>query len=99
MSSPATDTQVQSFVDKFLRPYSDKLCQLLALGQQIVSEIDDVYTAAAEQSPTWSDSRNDGPPHLATPSDVLAMNTLIRDINTAISGDAQFSIAQKLRVN
>ncbi len=96
---PATNLQVQNFSDQVVRPLCDKVCQLQVQVAAALSEIGDIYAALNVQSPTWTDTRTDGPPHLASPSDILAMNTFLTDLNTAITGDGQWPIVQKLRVN
>ena len=57
--------------------------QFRALRNAIADDkaaIDDVYehvSGANAIAPTWTDQRSDGPPHLATPNDVLAYNTFL----------------------
>lgn len=91
----ATNSQVQHFVDDRLRPHAELARALaLALSDDITS-IDDVYNALNVQSPTWSDTRIDGPPHLMVPSDVLAMNSFLHDVRDAIVNNAQYPIVLK----
>lgn len=71
----ATDAQVQTFVDQRLRPRCEAWRNLLAAIQDDQNAIGDVYAAVTQPTPTWSDNRTDGPPHLLTPSDVAALNT------------------------
>lgn len=91
----ATDVQVQAYADKRVRKHAQLATQLLAALQDDIASIDDVYNALNVQSPTWADNRTDGPPHLLTPSDVLAFNTFMHDIVTALSGHAQWPIVLK----
>lgn len=72
----ATDAQVQAFVDQRLRPRCEAYRALMASIQDDQNAISDVYAAVTEQNPTWTDNRTDGPPHLLTPSDVAALNTI-----------------------
>lgn len=95
MATAATNTQVQNFVDQRLRPRAEQIRALLLDMQDDVASIDSVYAAVTESNPTWTDQRTDGPPNLLVASDVAALNTLLHDLITAISGDAQYPIAQK----
>ena len=94
----ATDTQVQNFVDQRVRPRCEQIRALAIALQDDINEITDIYNALNVQTPTWSDNRTDGPPHLALPSDVLAFNTVLHDLVTAITGDSQYPIIEKLCV-
>lgn len=85
----ASDAQVQTFVDTRIRVRCEQIRALYNSIADDISAIDDVYAALTQQSPTWVDNRTDGVPHLLTPSDVLAINTFLNDLKTAISGDAQ----------
>lgn len=88
----ATDAQVQNFVNTRVRPRCELIRQLVLSLQDDKANISDVYSACAQQSPTWVDNRTDGPPHLLTTSDVLAYNTYITDLITALTGDAQYPV-------
>jgi len=91
----ASDQQVQQFVDQRLRPRSEAARALLLSIEDDIAAIDDVYAALTAPAPTWSDDRTDGPPHLLTASDVLAINTFINDVRTAIRNNAQLPIVLK----
>lgn len=91
----ATDQQVQTFVNARIRPHAELLRKLLLAFEDDRTAIDDVYAALNMPSPTWSDDRPDGPPHLLTPSDVLAFNTFMADIITAIRSNAQLPVVLK----
>lgn len=90
----ASDIQVQQFVDERIRPRCEQIRNLYNALLDDIATIDDVYNALATD-PSWSDYRTDGPPHLLTPSDVLAVNTLLHNLVTALEGDAQFPIVRK----
>jgi hypothetical protein len=92
---PATDEQVQNFTNTRIRPHAELARALAIAFSDDISAIDDVYNALNVQSPTWEDSREDGPPHLLTPSDVLAINSFLHDIRDAITGHAQYAIVLK----
>lgn len=76
----ATDAQVQQYVNERIRMRAE---QFRALRNAIADDkavIDDIYehvTGANEIPATFVDTRPDGPPHLATNSDVAAYNTFI----------------------
>ena len=82
----ATDTQVQQYVNDRIRPHSEAIRNLYLKLKDDKAVIADVYSAVTQQSPTWSDTRTDGPPHLLTPSDVLAYNTFITAFIAMIEG-------------
>lgn len=91
----ATNQQVQAFVDQRIRPHAELVRSLALEYADDISEIDDIYAALTQPSPTWTDNRTDGPPHLLTPPDVLAINTFMNDIKAAILNDAQYAIVLK----
>lgn len=82
----ATDLQVQNYVDQRVRPRSEQLRAIVLRVADDKATIDDVYEALTQGSPTWDDAREDGPPHLLTPSDVLAWNTFITGIQKLQAG-------------
>ncbi len=92
---PATNQQVQTFVDQRIRPRAEQIRALVLSMQDDISAIDDVFAALNVQSPTWTDTRTDGPPHLLVPNDVLAVNTFLHDAVTALTGDGQYPIVLK----
>lgn len=91
----ASDAQVQAFVNTRIRPHAELTRALQALFSDDISAIDDIYNALNVGSPTWSDNRTDGPPHLLTPSDVLAINAFLHDIRDAIVNHGQYAIVLK----
>lgn len=92
---PATNLQVQNFVDNRIRIRAEAIRAINLAMSDDISLIDDVYNALNVGSPTWTDTRADGPPHLLTPSDVLAVNAFLHDIRDAIVNHAQYAIVQK----
>lgn len=74
---PATDLQVQQYVDQRVRVRAEQLRAVLAALRDDKAAIDDVYAAVAQPSPTWTDARTDGPPRLLGPNDVLAYNSFV----------------------
>lgn len=99
----ATDLQVQNYVDQRIRPISEQIRNLVANMNDIKATIDDVYAALQPaNNPTWTDTRDDGPPHLMSADDVLAINTIITDLldpTTGIAANAQYPIVEKACVN
>lgn len=90
----ATDQQVQTFVDRRVRVRAEQVRALVLALNDDISVIDDVYNAL-NTNPTWTDDRDDGPPHLLAPSDVLAYNSFIHDILTSITGNGQYPVILK----
>lgn len=95
MAALATDQQVQTYVSERLRPRCEQIRALVLAMQDDITAIDDVYAACAAQSPTWKDSRLDGPPHILAPNDVLAYNAFIHAAVTALSGDGGYPVIMK----
>jgi hypothetical protein len=90
----ATNDQVQQYVNERIRPHAELLRKLLLSYEDDIAAIDDVYANLVD-NPTWNDTRVDAPPHLLTASDVLAINTFMNDIKTAIRNNAQLPIVLK----
>jgi hypothetical protein len=91
----ATDAQVQRFVDERFRPRAESVRLLLNQFLDDLANIGDVFNAVTQPTPTWTDQRKDGPPHLLVPTDVVAYNTFATDISNAIKNHAQYPIMQK----
>lgn len=91
---PATDQQVQQFVDNRVRPRCEQIRALLLSCEDDKAEIQDIYDALNAETPTWSDTRTDAP-HSLVPSDVLAWNTFVTNLITAFRADAQLPIIEK----
>jgi hypothetical protein len=73
----ATDQQVQQYVNERVRVRAEQCRALLNSLLDDKSAIDDVYAACNQGTPTWTDVRIDGPPHLLAPADVLSYNAFI----------------------
>lgn len=94
---PATDAQVQQFVDERLRPRAEQVRAFLALVSDDVSAIDGVNSALSAESPTWSDSRQDVPVRV-TPEDVLAFKEFLADVKAAVANNAHYPSVLKFCV-
>ena len=92
----ATDLQVQVFSDTQVRPSADAARAVALTFDNMIASIDDIYNALSVPSPTWTDSRLDGPPHLLSPSDILAFNSFMHNVRDAIKNDAQYPIVLKI---
>jgi hypothetical protein len=94
----ATNEQVQQFVNNRIRPRAQQIRALLLSMEDDIAALDDVY-ANLTDSPDWTDNRPDGPPHLLEPNDVLAINTFLHDMTTAMRGNAQLPVVLKACVH
>lgn len=93
----ATNEQVQAFSDNFVRPLCELIKQTQLNSAEFKSLLDDVYANLAG-NPTWVDERNDNPPHLATPSDILAINGFVTDFLDFYNQNGDRAIVEKLIV-
>jgi hypothetical protein len=91
----ATDAQVQQYVNERIRVRAEQCRALLNALLDDKAAIDDVYAACAAESPTWTDQRTDGPPHLLAPSDVLAYNAFITALIPNIRDAADYPAVAK----
>ena len=71
----ATNEQIQTYATRFRRRAEQIRALLIAMEDDKLG-FDDVYQTLVEAKHDWSDQRTDGPPHLATPEDLLAFNTV-----------------------
>lgn len=85
----ATNAQVQTFADQRIRPQSELVRGLLADLQDSKAAIDDVYAACTQPTPTWTDTRTDGPPHLLVPADVPSYNAFITAFIQVLTGSGE----------
>jgi len=81
----ATNGQVQVFANERVRPFAEKMRAVYLLAKDHKAAMDDVY-ANLNDNPTWTDQHNSNPPHLMTPGDVLAFNTLWTRLIEVIEG-------------
>jgi hypothetical protein len=88
----ATDQQVQTFVNEHIRPRCEQIRALLLAINDDINAIGDVYAALTQPNPTWVDQRSDGVPHLMSSSDVLAVNIVLHNLQTAIQNDPQLPV-------
>jgi hypothetical protein len=95
----ATDKQVQIYVDQRLRVRAESFRALVNAIRDDKSAIDDIYAACAQQTPTWTDTRTDGPPRLLTPQDVLVFNAFISVFDKVILGTATLQDVADLHGN
>lgn len=91
---PATDQQVQQFVNDRVRVRAEQIRALKNSLADDIAAIDDIYAALASD-PTWTDNRTDGPPHLLTPSDVLGIHSFNVAMLAAINGHNQLPVVLK----
>lgn len=94
----ATNVQVQNFSDFRVRPHSLLAVQLFNSFTDDKNTIGDVY-ANLTNSPTWTDGRSDGVPHLNAPADLLAYNAFITDCLAFMSGHASWPVIREMLIN
>lgn len=90
--SAATNAQVQTYVDTYIRPFCESARSVFNAAQNIRDSISDVYSNLSSSGTTWTDQRVDNPPHLMSASDVLAINTIVVDMLNYKSGEGQWPI-------
>jgi cephalosporin hydroxylase len=95
----ATNQQVQAYSDQRVRVRAEAFRALVEACADDKLAIDDVYAACSQPSPTWTDGRTDGVPHLAAPSDILAYNELITSFAAWVAAEGNYAVVQKLCVN
>jgi hypothetical protein len=83
----ATNIQMQKFCDERVRVRAESFRALLESVDDDKASIDSVYERAAGSNP-WADSRTDGPPKLATQSDILTFNSIITVFQKFVAGTA-----------
>lgn len=81
----ATNAQVQQYVNDRVRPRAEQIRALYLACKDDRAAFDDIYTNLTN-SPTWDDSNSSNPPHLLTPSDVLAWNTFLYGLVAFVEG-------------
>lgn len=89
-----TNTQIQTFVDTRVRTHSELARALKITFDDDRASIDDIYQALTN-SPTWTDQRTDGVPHLLTAADVLAVNAFMEDVRTYMASHASYPVIIK----
>lgn len=84
----ASDQQVQNFVDRIIRPGCQAFVAICTFLDLAGAQIGDIAANLANPATTWVDSRGDGPPHLATPQDILTVGAALSAFRRFRSGDA-----------
>lgn len=87
MPNPATNQQVQTYVDSRMRPSCTEIILWVLRRQADKATVDDIYNSLTP-SPTWTDSNPNNSAHAAQPNDVLAWNTFIVNLLQIIAGPA-----------
>jgi hypothetical protein len=83
----ATNLQVQKWSDQRTRVRAEQVRAVRVALVDDNASIAEVY-ANLTGSPDWADGRDDGPPSLLTPSDLLAFNTLSDNLAKILDGFA-----------
>ena len=95
--SVATNQQVQNFSDQRARPACEQFVSLLANLQLILAQMADVNANLTASPPTtWTDSRADFPPHLATPSDLITLGNAVQAFQRVVSGTGTATDSQTI---
>ena len=82
---PATNEQVQQYVNSRVRPRCEQFRAIYNSCKDDKVSIGDVHANLID-NPDWIDARSDGPAHLLTPNDVLAWNAFITGFVSLIEG-------------
>ena len=82
----ATDQQVQTYVNERLRVRAEQFRALVNACRDDKLAIEDIYQNVAQQNPTWTDNRTDGPPSLLDSQDVLVYNTVLTRFLNFVDG-------------
>ena len=90
----ATDAQVQIFADQRIRVRAEQMRALIIAIEDDRASIDDVY-ARLTGSGGWADARADGPPHLLTGPDILAINALYVKAIAQLQADPNYAVLIK----
>lgn len=90
----ATNAQVQNWSDQRVRPFCEELRKLLLMAEDMNASIGEVYENLTN-SPTWTDGRQDAPPDLLAPSDLLAINTICVRLAQVLRGQGLADDAAK----
>lgn len=91
MATAATNQQMQTAADTYLRPFWERARGLKLFGDAIAASEDSWY-ARAISTTAWDDARTDGPPNLlqsgngANPDDFLNLNSFVTAFKTIIEG-------------
>lgn len=83
----ATNDQVQHFMDERVRVSCEEILLWILKRQNDAANLDDVYENL-NNSPTWTDGRTSGVPHLAVPQDFFAWNTFIQGLLAVVVNGA-----------
>jgi len=81
----ATNEQVQAFVNERVRPRCEQIRNLYLACKNDRAVFGDIYDNLTD-NPTWTDQHSGNPPHLMTPSDVLAWNTFLFGLVAFVEG-------------
>lgn len=81
----ATNAQVQQWSNERTRVRSEQVRALRIALTDDNASIGEVYDNLTN-SPDWTDNRNDAPPSLLGPSDLLAINTLSVNLAAILNG-------------
>jgi cytochrome c553 len=90
----ATDSQVQAFADQRIRVRAEQMRALIEGIDDDIASIGDVYERLTK-SGKWNDARTDGPPHLLTGDDILAVNALYQKAIAQLKQDGNFAVLLK----
>lgn len=87
----ANNAQVQQFVNNRVRPRCEQIRNLYLACKDDTSALGDVYEnlnngGDGGKDGPWTDKRDDAPPHLLSPADVLAWNTFIQGFIKLVEG-------------
>jgi hypothetical protein len=82
----ATATQIQQYCNERVRVRAEQIRALINALKDDKIAIDDVYAGLVGSQSGWTDSRTDGPPHLADANTILTYNTFTSALLAVLEG-------------
>jgi len=94
----ATNEQIQRWSNERTRVRAEQIRELLLAMEDDIAAIGDIYATLVDPG-DWTDNRTDGPPALLDAGDLLAMNTFVNEMATAMRASQQLPVVLKACVS